>query len=97
MGGSHAGQGRTIRRWGVPVFDSVEEAVAKTGGANTSIVFVPAKFAADAVFEAIDAGVGLVVVITEHIPPIHDALKFVNYAKYRGGTTIVGPPNCPAS
>jgi len=90
VGGVTPGKGgQTVA--GVPVFDSVEEAVAKTG-ANASIIFVPARFAADAAFEAIDAGLGLVVVITEHIP-IHDALRFVNYAKYRG-TTIVGP-NCP--
>lgn len=77
---------------GVPVFDTVEEALRKFPDINTSIVFVPAQFAADSVYEAIDAGIKLIVIITEHIP-IHDALRFVNYAKRRG-VTIIGP-NCP--
>jgi succinyl-CoA synthetase alpha subunit len=77
---------------GVPVFDTVEEALRKFPDINTSIVFVPAQFAADSVYEAIDAGIKLIVIITEHIP-IHDALRFVNYAKKRG-VTIIGP-NCP--
>ena len=77
---------------GVPVYDTMEEAVAEHPEANASIVFVPARFAADAVYEAIDAGMKVVVVITEHIP-VHETLKFVNYAK-REGTVIIGP-NCP--
>lgn len=77
---------------GVPVYDSVEEAIRKHPEINTSIVFVPARFAADAVYEAIDNGIKLIVVITEHIP-IHDAIRFVNYAKYKG-SVIIGP-NCP--
>jgi succinyl-CoA synthetase alpha subunit len=77
---------------GVPVFDTVEEALRKFPDINTSIVFVPAQFAADSIYEAIDAGIKLIVIITEHIP-IHDALRFVNYAKRRG-VTIIGP-NCP--
>ncbi|MFP3492079.1 MAG: succinate--CoA ligase subunit alpha [Vulcanisaeta sp.] len=77
---------------GVPVFDTVEEALRKFPDINTSIVFVPAQFAADSVYEAIDAGIKLIVIITEHIP-IHDTLRFVNYAKRRG-VTIIGP-NCP--
>ncbi|MEB2836478.1 MAG: succinate--CoA ligase subunit alpha [Desulfurococcales archaeon] len=77
---------------GVPVYDTMEEAVAEHPEANTSIVFVPARFAADAVYEAIDAGMKVVVVITEHIP-VHETLEFVNYAK-RKGTVIIGP-NCP--
>ncbi len=76
---------------GVPVYDTVEEAV-KNHGADASIVFVPARFAPDAVYEAIDAGLKLVVVITEHIP-VHDTMRFVNYAKSKG-TVIIGP-NCP--
>jgi len=76
---------------GVPVYDTVEEAV-RSHGADASIVFVPARFAPDAVYEAIDAGLKLVVVITEHIP-VHDTMKFVNYAKSKG-TVIIGP-NCP--
>ena len=77
---------------GVPVYDTMEEAVSEHPDANTSIIFVPARFAPDAVYEAIDAGMKLVVVITEHIP-VHETLKFVNYAKQKG-TTIIGP-NCP--
>jgi succinyl-CoA synthetase alpha subunit len=77
---------------GVPVYDTVEEAVREHPEANTSIVFVPARFAPDAVYEAIDAGLKLVVVITEHIP-VHETMRFVNYAKSKG-TIIIGP-NCP--
>ncbi len=82
--------GQTVQ--GVPVFDTVEDALRKFPDINTSIIFVPAQFAADSVYEAIDAGIKLIVIITEHIP-IHDALRFVNYAK-RKGVTIIGP-NCP--
>lgn len=78
--------------YGIPVYDTMEEAVAAHPEANASIVFVPARFAADAVYEAIDAGMKVVVVITEHIP-VHEALGFINYAKKKG-TTIIGP-NCP--
>ncbi|HLF17108.1 MAG TPA: succinate--CoA ligase subunit alpha [Candidatus Thermoplasmatota archaeon] len=77
----------------VPVFDAVADAVAKTQ-ANTSLVFVPAPFAKDAVIEAVDAGVKVVIVITEHIP-VHDAAVFVNYAKAKG-VTLIGP-NCPGA
>ncbi len=77
---------------GVPVYDTMEEAVAEHPEANTSIIFVPARFASDAVYEAIDAGMKVVVVITEHIP-VHETMKFVNYAKSKG-TVIIGP-NCP--
>jgi succinyl-CoA synthetase alpha subunit len=76
---------------GVPVYDTVEEAV-KRHGANASVIFVPAKFAADALLEAVDAGMELAVVITEHIP-VHDTLRAVNYARSRG-VTVIGP-NCP--
>ena len=76
---------------GIPVFGTVAEAVAETG-ANASLVFVPARFAADAVIEAIDAGLATIVCITEHIP-VHDAMKFCARAA-AAGTTLVGP-NCP--
>jgi len=79
---------------GVPVFDSVEEAVAEVGTVDASVIFVPAPFAYDAVMEALEAGIGLLVVITEHIP-VHDAAKFVEYARLRGAT-IVGP-NTPGA
>jgi succinyl-CoA synthetase alpha subunit len=76
---------------GVPVFDTVHEAVAETG-ANTSMVFVPPRFAADAILEAEDAGVELVVCITEGIP-VHDMLRV--YTHLRRGTTRLIGPNCP--
>ena len=76
---------------GVPVFDTVHEAVEETG-ANTSMVFVPPPFAADAVLEAADAGVATVIAITEGVPA-HDMLR-VNAHLRRGSTTLIGP-NCP--
>lgn len=76
----------------VPVFSSVAEAVAETG-ADTSVVFVPPRFAKAAVIEAVDAQVPLVVVITEGIP-VHDTAGFFAYAQQAGTTRIVGP-NCP--
>ncbi|MEM4189629.1 MAG: succinate--CoA ligase subunit alpha [Candidatus Caldarchaeum sp.] len=82
--------GQTVE--GVPVYDSVEEAVAEHSEVNTSLVMVPAPYAADAVFEALDSGIKLVVVITEHVP-VHDAMKFIKYASYKNAY-IVGP-NCP--
>jgi succinyl-CoA synthetase alpha subunit len=76
---------------GVPVYDTVHEAVAETG-ANTSMVFVPPRFAADAVLEAADAGVDLVVCITEGIP-VQDMLRVYTHLR-RGGPRLVGA-NCP--
>jgi succinyl-CoA synthetase alpha subunit len=76
---------------GVPVFDTVAESVDREG-ANTAMVFVPAPFAADAVYEAVDAGVGTVIVITEHVPA-HEMLRIKAYVDARG-VTLVGP-NCP--
>jgi len=76
---------------GVPVFDSIKEAVDERG-ANTSMVFVPARFAAAAIDEAIDSGVDTVIAITEGIP-VHDMLK--TYWKAReAGVRLIGP-NCP--
>jgi succinyl-CoA synthetase alpha subunit len=76
----------------VPVFGSVAEAVAATG-ADVSVVFVPPRFAKAAVIEAVDAGVPLVVVITEGIP-VHDTAAFFQHAQNSGTTRIIGP-NCP--
>lgn len=77
---------------GVPVFNSVGEAMEKTG-ANVSVVFVPPKFAKAAVVEAVDAAIPLCVVITEGIP-VHDTASFFQYAQNKGKTRIIGP-NCP--
>jgi len=76
---------------GIPVFDSVRDAVRETQ-ANTSLIFVPARFAADAIYEAVDAGVETVICITEGIPA-HDMLRIYNYIRPRG-VAMVGP-NCP--
>jgi len=77
----------------LPVFGSVAEAMTETG-ADVSIVFVPPVFAKDAVVEAIEAGIPLVVVITEGIP-VQDAAEFWALAKAKGGTTRIIGPNCP--
>jgi succinyl-CoA synthetase alpha subunit len=76
---------------GVPVFNTVADAVEQAG-ANTSLIFVPARFAVDAIYEAVDAGVGTVICITEHIPA-RDMLRVYTYVR-RLGVTLVGP-NCP--
>jgi succinyl-CoA synthetase alpha subunit len=76
---------------GIPVFDSVREAVAEASP-NTSLVFVPARFAADAIYESVDAGIETVICITEGVPA-HDMLRVYNYIRSRG-ITMVGP-NCP--
>ncbi|MGD0587886.1 MAG: succinate--CoA ligase subunit alpha [Thermoplasmata archaeon] len=76
---------------GVPVFDAVRDAVEKTQ-ANASCIFVPAPYAKDALLEAVDAGIRLCVVVTEHIP-FHDMLVMYHYARSKG-TRIIGP-NCP--
>ena len=76
---------------GVPVFDTFHDAVEETG-ANTAMIFVPPRFAADSILEAEDAGVELIVAITEGIPA-HDELRVYNHLK-RGSSRLVGP-NCP--
>jgi succinyl-CoA synthetase alpha subunit len=76
---------------GVPVFDTVAEAVSEAG-ANTSLLFVPARFAVDAIYEAVDAGIGTVICITEHVPA-HEMLRAYTYFRSRG-VTMIGP-NCP--
>jgi succinyl-CoA synthetase alpha subunit len=76
---------------GIPVFDTVAKAVGEAG-ANTSLIFVPARFAADAIYEAIDAGIGTVICITEHVPA-HEMLRAYTYFRPKG-VTLIGP-NCP--
>ncbi|MEM0332121.1 MAG: succinate--CoA ligase subunit alpha [Archaeoglobaceae archaeon] len=76
---------------GIPIYDTIEEAV-KESKANTSIIFVPAPFAADAVMEAAEANLSVIVCITEGIP-VHDELKFYWKVKEKGAI-LVGP-NCP--
>jgi succinyl-CoA synthetase alpha subunit len=76
---------------GIPVYDTVAEA-ARDAGANTSLIFVPARFAADAIYEAVDAGIGTVICITEHIPA-HEMLRAYAYFRPQG-VTMIGP-NCP--
>jgi len=76
---------------GVPVFNTVGEAVEEAG-ANTTMVFVPAPFASDAIYEAVDAGIKTVVCIAEGLPA-HEMLRVYNYIRPRG-ITMVGP-NCP--
>jgi succinyl-CoA synthetase alpha subunit len=76
---------------GVPIYNTVADAVER-GGANTSLIFVPARFAADAIFEAVDAGVRTVICITEHVP-VHQMLAAYTYFRTKG-VTMIGP-NCP--
>ena len=76
---------------GIPVFNTVADAVAETG-ANTSLIFVPARFAVDALYEATDAGIATVVLITENIPVL-DMTKAWNYVRAKG-VALIGP-NCP--
>lgn len=90
VAGVTPGKGGT-EHLGLPVFDTVARAVEVTG-AGASVIFVPAPFAADAVLEAIDAGLSLVVCITEGIP-VHDMVK-VRAEALRQGVRLIGP-NCP--
>lgn len=78
---------------GIPVFDTVADAVGRAG-ANTSLIFVPARFAPDAIYEAVDAGIETIICITEHIPA-HEMLRIYNYIRPKG-VTLIGP-NCPGA
>ncbi|HYY63944.1 MAG TPA: succinate--CoA ligase subunit alpha [Gaiellaceae bacterium] len=78
---------------GIPIFDTVSEAVRERG-ANTSMVFVPARFAADAIYEGVDAGLSTVICIAEGLPA-HEMLRIYNYIRPRG-ITMLGP-NCPGA
>ena len=90
VGGVTPGKGGTTHE-GWPIFNSVHDAVRETG-ANASVIFVPPPFAADAIMEATDAGVALVVCITEGIPTI-DMLKVMTFMDGKA-TRLIGP-NCP--
>jgi succinyl-CoA synthetase alpha subunit len=76
---------------GIPVFNTVADAVDEAD-ANTTLIFVPARFAADAIYEAVDAGIGTVICITEHVPA-HEMLRVYTYIRPKG-VTMIGP-NCP--
>ncbi|MDP2226360.1 MAG: succinate--CoA ligase subunit alpha, partial [Moraxellaceae bacterium] len=91
VGGVTPGKGGTTHL-GLPVFDTVQEAVEKTG-AEASVIYVPAAFAKDSILEAVDAGIKLVVCITEGVPAI-DMLFVKEYIVRKGGVTLIGP-NCP--
>jgi succinyl-CoA synthetase alpha subunit len=90
VGGITPGKGGT-EVLGIPVYDSVDEAMDKVYP-NTSVIFVPPKFAADAIFEAIDSGIELIVCITEGIP-VHDMMRVCAYIK-TSSSRLLGP-NCP--
>jgi succinyl-CoA synthetase alpha subunit len=77
---------------GIPVFDTFHDAVEKTG-ANTAMIFVPPRFAADSILEAEDAGIELIITITEGIPA-HDELRVYNHLERNPNVRLVGP-NCP--
>jgi succinyl-CoA synthetase alpha subunit len=91
VGGVTPGKGG-ITHEGWPVFDTVQEAKDKTG-ANATVIFVPPPFAADAIMEAVDAEMALIVCITEGIP-ILDMLRAYQYVHLRGKSRLIGP-NCP--
>jgi succinyl-CoA synthetase alpha subunit len=91
VGGVTPGKGGTTHE-GWPIFNSVRDAVEKTG-ANASVIFVPPPFAAEAVMEAADAGIALVVCITEGIPTL-DMMRAMTFLGLRPATRLIGP-NCP--
>lgn len=90
VGGVTPGKGGT-KVSGIPVFNTMAEAVKKTK-ANTSVIYVPPAFATDAMYEALDAGIKLVVCITEGVPA-NDMMKIIPYAREKGARLI--GPNCP--
>jgi succinyl-CoA synthetase alpha subunit len=91
VGGVTPGKGGTTHE-GWPIFDTVQDAVRRTG-ASASVIFVPPPFAADAVMEAADAGLALVVCITEGIPTL-DMMRAMTFLREHPATRLVGP-NCP--
>ncbi|GMV96806.1 MAG: succinate--CoA ligase subunit alpha [Phycisphaerae bacterium] len=91
VGGITPGKGGTTSEHGLPIFDSCDQAVRETG-ANATMIFVPAGFAADAAMEAADAGIELIVLITEGIPTL-DMVRLRKYLDDKG-VRLIGP-NCP--
>ncbi len=91
VGGVTPGKGGT-EHLGLPVFDTVKDAVAATG-ATATVIYVPASFCKDSILEAVDAGIELVVCITEGVPTI-DMLYVKEYILQKGGVRLIGP-NCP--
>jgi succinyl-CoA synthetase alpha subunit len=92
VGGVTPGKGGTDFDGKVPVFNTVADAVKQTG-ANTSVIFVPPPFAADSIMEAADAGVALIITITEGIP-VNDMVRAKRYLQGKPGVRLIGP-NCP--
>ena len=90
VGGTSPGKGGSEVH-GVPVFDTVSQAVEQTG-ADTSVIFVPARFAADAIMEAADAGIKLIICISEGVPTL-DVIKAYRFVQMKGAMLI--GPNCP--
>ncbi len=88
VGGVTPGRGGR-KVWGVPVFDTVSEAVEKVGPIDASVALVPPSHIKEAVLEAIDSGIKLILVPTERVP-LHDAMYFLAYAE-RKGTRVIGP------
>src|SRR5437868_1409596 len=92
VGGITPGKGGKKDANGLPIFDTVEQAVRATG-ANATMIFVPPPFAADAIMEAADAGIAVVIAITEGIPVL-DMIKVKAFLKDKPQSALIGP-NCP--
>src|SRR5438270_12355205 len=92
VGGVTPGKGGKTDANGLPIFDTVHQAVEKTG-ATATMIFVPPPFAADAIMEAADAGIAVIVAITEGLPVL-DMVKVKAFLKDRPQSVLIGP-NCP--